>query len=167
MAFEMPPGLMAALRENSRLSPQRIVLPESEEENILLAARAALDQGVACPVLLGQPAVLASAAQRFGLELHGMEIIDVTDEAVVTELGDTALRLFPQLSARRVEKKLQTRLNIASLLVAAGRAGWHGGRVDAHDTGCDPRGDELHRTARRSLEAFESVPYEGSGLRGT
>jgi len=122
MAFEMPLGLMAALRENSRLSPQRIVLPESEEQNILLAARAALDQGVACPVLLGQPAVLASAAQRFGLELHGMEIIDVTDEAVVTELGDTALRLFPQLSARRVEKKLRTRLNIASLLVAAGRA---------------------------------------------
>jgi len=122
MASEMSPGLMAALRENSRLSPQRIVLPESEEENILLAAQAALDQGVACPVLLGQPAVLASAARRFGVELRGAEVIDVTDEAVVTELGDTALRLFPHLSARRVEKKLQTRLNIASLLVAAGRA---------------------------------------------
>jgi phosphate acetyltransferase len=122
MASEMPPGLMAALGENCCLSPQRIVLPESEEENILLAARAALDQGVACPVLLGQPAVLASAARRLGLEIHDMEIIDVTDGPTISELRDTALRLFPLLSARRVQKRLQTRLNIASLLVAAGRA---------------------------------------------
>ena len=31
---------MAALREKARVSPQRIVFPESHEENIILAARA-------------------------------------------------------------------------------------------------------------------------------
>jgi phosphate acetyltransferase len=113
---------LAGLREKARRSPQRVVLPESDEENILRAARAAVDERLARPVLLGRPAVLAQAAARCGVDLTGIESLDVTDEAVLAELGDLVLRFFPSMSPRRIEKKLRDPLSIGSLLVAAGRA---------------------------------------------
>jgi phosphate acetyltransferase len=118
----MAADAISGLFESARRAPQRVVLPEAEEEIILQAARAAVDQGIAKPVLLGSPALLAAEAARAGVGLSGMEIIDVTDGAVLAELAGTAARLFPSMSARRVERKLQDRLSIGSLLVAAGRA---------------------------------------------
>lgn len=122
MSLETASDPMAGLREKARRAPQRIVLPESEEENILRAARAAVDQRLARPVLLGRPDSVCEAAARYGVDLAGVEILDVTDETVLTELGNTARRFFPSMSPRRIERKLQTPLSIGSLLVGAGRA---------------------------------------------
>jgi phosphate acetyltransferase len=122
MSLERALDPIAGLRAKARLAPQRVVLPESEAENIFRAARTAVDQGVARPLLLGRPADLAAVAQRYGIELTGIEILDVTDPAVLAELADTALRFFPDMSPRRIERKLQTSLNIGSLLVGSGRA---------------------------------------------
>ena len=72
---------MEALRQRARLAPQRIVLPESEEAGVLRAARAAADEGVAHPLLLGRPAVVAQAAAGAGVTLDGVEVLDVTDGA--------------------------------------------------------------------------------------
>jgi phosphate acetyltransferase len=118
----MTPDPIARLREKARRAPQRVVLPESEEENILRSARTAVDQRLARPILLGRPAVLSETAARYELDLAGIDIIDVTDEAVVADLADAALHLFPSMSPRRIEKKLRDHLSIGSLLVAAGRA---------------------------------------------
>jgi phosphate acetyltransferase len=122
MPSETASGAMARLRQKARLAPQRIVLPESEEENILLAARAAADQQLARPVLLGRPDLLGQAAARCGVDLAGLEIVDVTDETVLAQLANEGLSLFPPMSPRRIARKLQTPLGAGSLLVAAGRA---------------------------------------------
>ena len=122
MTTDMALDAIAGLCEKARRAPQRVVLPEAEEENILRAARAAVDQGLAKPVLLGSPELLAAEAARAGVDLSGIEILDVTDEAVLAELAGTAARLFPSMSARRIERKLRDRLSLGSLLVAAGRA---------------------------------------------
>ena len=106
-ASNVAPDPLALLREKARRAPQRVVLPESDEENILRAARAALDQRLARPLLLGRPAALAGAAARFGVDLTGIEVLDVTEETVLAELANTAVRLFPSMSARRIEKKLR------------------------------------------------------------
>ncbi len=113
---------MDALAARARLAPQRVVLPEAEDETILQAARAALDQGVARPVLLGDPQDIAEAAGSCGVALTGMEIVSTGDDRVRLELTTTAARLFPDLGQKRIERRLRDRLGVASLLVAAGRA---------------------------------------------
>jgi phosphate acetyltransferase len=147
MSLERALDPIAGLRAKARSTPQRVVLPESEEENILRAARAAVDQGVARPVLLGRPTDLDEVAARCGIELAGIEILDVTDPAVLAELADTALRVFPDMSPRRIERKLQTPLNIGSLLVGSGRA-------DALVAGL------LHTTQEVIVASMSFIPLE-------
>ncbi len=64
-----------------------------------------------------------AAAEEHGVDLTGMEILDIGDPAVLLELRDTAERLFPDMSSKRIDRRLQNPLSIASLLVAADRAG--------------------------------------------
>ena len=124
MCPEMTPGAIAGLLEKARRAPQRVVLPEAEEEIILRAARAAVDQGLATPRAAREPGDARRGGRcALGVDLSGIDIVDVTDGAVRGRTGRySAARLFPSMSARRVERKLQDRLSIGSLLVAAGRA---------------------------------------------
>ena len=82
----MTVDFMAALKDRARANVQRVVFPESGEENILKAARQAFDDGLALPILLGDPAELAAKAAEYGLALDGMEVVDLGDPAVVAEL---------------------------------------------------------------------------------
>lgn len=118
----MTVDFMATLKERARVSPQRIVFPESGEENILRAARLALDEGLALPILLGNPEELAARAAEYGLTLDGIDILDVSDPAVVTELAEQCVALCPDISPKGAERKLRSALNAGALLVAAGRA---------------------------------------------
>jgi phosphate acetyltransferase len=117
----LKPQLMDVLAARARLAPQRVVLPESVEEDILRAARAALDRGIALPVLLGDPEAVRLAADRAAVDLVGMEFVDTADEGLRAELGATAARMFPQMSPKRIDKRLQNPLAVAALLVASER----------------------------------------------
>jgi phosphate acetyltransferase len=118
----MAPDVMAMLRERAVASPQRIVFPESTEENIIRAARQLADAGIARPILLGSPAELVEAAGGFGIVLDGIEIVDISDENVRTNLVQECSALLPDISAKSAERKFRSSLNIGSFLVAAGRA---------------------------------------------
>ena len=118
----MTVDVMAALKEKARVSPQRIVFPESSEENIILAARQVLDQGVAEPILIGDPAALAELAARLGIGLEGMEIIDISDEAVMARLIEQCSALLPEISPKGAARKFRYNLNIGAFLVKAGQA---------------------------------------------
>ena len=118
----MTVDFMAALKDRARANVQRVVFPESGEENILKAARRALDDGLALPILLGDPAELAAKAAEYGLALDGMEVVDLGDPAVLAELVEQCTALHPEISAKGAERKMRTPLNAAAMLVAAGRA---------------------------------------------
>jgi phosphate acetyltransferase len=118
----MTTDVMATLRDKARISPQRIVFPESSEENIILAARQVFDEGVALPILLGDPAALAELAAKVGVSLEDMEVINVTDEAVVAGLVQECAAVLAEISPKSAERKFRSNLNIGSFLVRAGRA---------------------------------------------
>ena len=61
--------------------PQRIAFPESTEEKILQAARAAQDTGAIIPVYVGVEADIRAAAAQYGISLEGAEIVENTEEA--------------------------------------------------------------------------------------
>ena len=118
----MTVDFMATLKERVRIKPQRVVFPESAEENILKAARQALDEGLALPILLGDPVELAAKAGEYGLALDGMLVVNLADPAIVTELAEQCTALHPEISAKGAERKMRTPLNAGAMLVAADRA---------------------------------------------
>ena len=74
--------LIETLIEKAKQNPKRVALPECEADKTLLAARRVLDDGIGTPVLVNDPAVIRETAERCGVSLEGMEIVDITDEAV-------------------------------------------------------------------------------------
>ena len=62
--FVMKP-LFAAAKE----SPRRIVYAEGEDERVLRAVQAVVDEGLAQPILIGRPAVIEQRIERYGLRM--------------------------------------------------------------------------------------------------
>ncbi len=118
----MPTDVMASLQAKARALPQRVVFPESTDESILRAARRLLAEGLALPVLTGTPAELAPLAEALGLDLQGIEIIDPGDEGTRMRLIEECGHLFPDMSAKGLDRRLRSPLNLGAFLVAAGGA---------------------------------------------
>jgi malate dehydrogenase (oxaloacetate-decarboxylating)(NADP+) len=69
--------LMKPLFQAAKESPKRIVYAEGEDERVLRAAQVVVDEGLARPLLVGRPAVLADRIARFGLRLKPDADFDV------------------------------------------------------------------------------------------
>jgi malate dehydrogenase (oxaloacetate-decarboxylating)(NADP+) len=65
-----------SITEAARARPQRLVYPESADENILRAAHRVADAGIARPILLGDPAIVSARAETLGIDLEGITILD-------------------------------------------------------------------------------------------
>ncbi|MCB2052880.1 MAG: NADP-dependent malic enzyme, partial [Geminicoccaceae bacterium] len=61
--------LMKPLFERARSQPQRLVYTDGEDERVLRAVQVVCDEGLARPILIGRPDVLASRIERLGLRL--------------------------------------------------------------------------------------------------
>ena len=114
-------SLIDTLIEKARKSPKRVALPEVEAENTLLAARCILDDGIAFPVLVGDPAVIAETASKAGVNIAGMEIVDITDEAKREEIAARYMS-YPKLmlSEKGAKRKMKNPLFYAMILEAVG-----------------------------------------------
>ena len=72
------------LINKAKAAPKRIVFPEGEETIILRAAAQIVDEGIAQPILLGRPNVIAQQVEELGLHFTP-EIVDPsTDERAAT-----------------------------------------------------------------------------------
>jgi malate dehydrogenase (oxaloacetate-decarboxylating)(NADP+) len=61
--------MMKPLFERARQDPQRLVYTDGEEERVLRAVQVVLEEGLARPILIGRPEVVASRIERLGLKL--------------------------------------------------------------------------------------------------
>ncbi len=62
--------LMKPIFTAAKASPKRIVYAEGEDERVLRAVQVVVDEGLARPILVGRPAVIATRLQRFGLRMR-------------------------------------------------------------------------------------------------
>jgi malate dehydrogenase (oxaloacetate-decarboxylating)(NADP+) len=72
--FVMKPVFTAA-----RQAPRRVVYADGEEERVLRAAQVVVDEGMARPVLIGRPDVIARRMERLGLRLKRAQDYEVVD----------------------------------------------------------------------------------------
>ena len=66
--------MMERVKEKARSQIKRIVLPEGDESRTIRAAAILKQEGLAEPILLGDPEQIASAAKSLGTDLAGVEI---------------------------------------------------------------------------------------------
>ena len=114
-------SLIETLIEKAKQNPKRVALPECEADKTLLAARRVLDDGIGTPVLVNDPAVIRETADRVGVSLEGMEIVDITDEAA----RDAVIARYMQypklmLSEKGCKRKMKNPMYYAMILEAAG-----------------------------------------------
>ena len=114
-------SLIETLIEKAKQNPKRVALPECEADKTLLAARRVLDDGIGTPVLVNDPAGIRETAERVGVSLEGMEIVDITDEAA----RDAVIARYMQypklmLSEKGCKRKMKNPMYYAMIMEAAG-----------------------------------------------
>jgi malate dehydrogenase (oxaloacetate-decarboxylating)(NADP+) len=71
--------VFAAARVACASGPARVVYAEGEDERVLRAVQVVLDEGLAKPILVGRPAVIAMRIERAGLRLKAGTDFEVCD----------------------------------------------------------------------------------------
>lgn len=75
--------LLRVIGAKARKDPKRVVFAEAENQKILKTAQLAQDEGIAFPILLGNPANIKKIADANGIDLTGIPVIDPkSDEAI-------------------------------------------------------------------------------------
>jgi len=98
----------------------RVILPEAEDERILMAAAIAKRKGFASPFLVGNRKRIDAAAKKAGVRLSGIPIFDTSEGVPEKYIGAYArLRKVP---ARLAQRMLESPLFLAALMVRMGEA---------------------------------------------
>jgi malate dehydrogenase (oxaloacetate-decarboxylating)(NADP+) len=71
--------VMRPVFDQARADPRRVTYTDGEEERVLRAVQAALDEGLARPILIGRRAVVQSRIDRLGLRLRLDENVELVD----------------------------------------------------------------------------------------
>ncbi|MGM0986999.1 MAG: phosphate acetyltransferase [Pseudomonadota bacterium] len=110
--------------ERARRDPRRIVLCEGEDERILCAAAKAAEQGIAQVILVGSSAAIRAAAQRYGVDLAAVEVIDPADSPLTDDLARAlfALREKKGMTPEQAATAVREPLCFANMLVREGHA---------------------------------------------
>jgi malate dehydrogenase (oxaloacetate-decarboxylating)(NADP+) len=80
---------MKPVFEAARLAPKRVIYAEGEEERVLRAVQVAVDEGLAHPVLVGRPEIIAARIDGLGLRLKpgdNCEVVDIATDGRYPEL---------------------------------------------------------------------------------
>ncbi|TXD39443.1 NADP-dependent malic enzyme [Lujinxingia vulgaris] len=86
-------GLMRRLINVAKREPKRIVFPEGTEDKIIKAAQILVDEGIACPILLGPVDVIRQRARDLDIDLTGIELLDNERDPRFEELAHVYYRM--------------------------------------------------------------------------
>ena len=120
--------LMKPVFERARQAPQRIVYAEGEDERVLRAVQVVLDEGLAQPILIGRPEVIAHRIDSLGLRIEAGR-----DFELINPEGDPRYADYWRLYHEKMERKgismdaartiVRTNTTvIAAIMVARGEA---------------------------------------------
>jgi phosphate acetyltransferase len=116
--------LLDRLKSKARAYPQRIVLPEGEDERVIRAAAQVTAERYARITLLGSAKNIRAAADRTSLQLDGIEILDPLTSSSVNTYAEIYLerRSSRGVTHEEAQETARKPLYFAALSVAAGDA---------------------------------------------
>jgi malate dehydrogenase (oxaloacetate-decarboxylating)(NADP+) len=119
--------LMRAIGTKVRKDPKRVVFADGENAKILKTAQLALDEGIAYPILLGDPKKILHIAQQHSIDLDGIPIIDPKQDDMEQkrqEYGEVYFRKRQRRGVNAYEafKKMKDRSHFGCMMVEMGDA---------------------------------------------
>jgi malate dehydrogenase (oxaloacetate-decarboxylating)(NADP+) len=75
--------IMKPLFARAKADPKRVIYAEGEDERVLRATQAIVEEGIARPILIGRPAVVEARLKRFGLSVEpgrDFELVNPEDD---------------------------------------------------------------------------------------
>jgi phosphate acetyltransferase len=152
----MAANVLETIRENARKLGRRIVLTESDDARNLKAAAKLAQTGYAKPVLVGDSAAIRNLASESGVDLAGVEVVDVLASPRLGPYIDllVELRKSKGLTPVQAREWIRDTCVFAAAMVCAG---------DAHgyvSGGGNPAGYN-HNTGQKTkpaLQLFRTAP---------
>jgi malate dehydrogenase (oxaloacetate-decarboxylating)(NADP+) len=119
--------LMRAIGSKARKDPRRVVFADAENSKILKAAQLALDEGIAQPILLGDPRKLQSIAEKNNINIEGITIIDPKSDEMEEKRMQYGQVFFHKRQRRGINyyegfKKMKDRTHFGCMMVEMGDA---------------------------------------------
>jgi malate dehydrogenase (oxaloacetate-decarboxylating)(NADP+) len=120
--------IMKPVFDAAKQAPKRVVYADGEEERILRAAQAVVDEGIARPILIGRPEVIEMRVKRLGLRLRkdkDYELVDPGNDPRYREYWTEYLRLTERKGVTPEIAKLDMRrlpTLIGAMLIHMGAA---------------------------------------------
>ena len=120
--------VMKPVFERARRDPKRVIYAEGEDWRVLRAAQVALDEGLARPILIGRPEVIANRVERLGLRIRPNENVDIVNPQSDPRYGTYWRRYHEKMERKGVQPDVArtiVRTNntvIAALAVSLGDA---------------------------------------------
>ncbi|MDE6783644.1 MAG: NADP-dependent malic enzyme, partial [Paramuribaculum sp.] len=86
--------LLRRIYDQARSNPRRVVFGEANTDKMLKAAVIARKEGVLIPILLGNEEMIAKRARKLGLDIEGIEIINLRHDREAARRGRYAKHLY-------------------------------------------------------------------------
>lgn len=116
-------SLMESIKQKAKANKKRILLPEGPEERTVQAVGILVAEGIADVTLLGSEAEIRQSAQKLGVSLDGVQIVDplkdADREAYVAAYYE--LRKEKGVTPEKAESTMQDPLFYAAMMVKKGR----------------------------------------------
>lgn len=110
-----------SIYEKAKANKQTIAIPECTNEYMLKASVRAVQNEIANIVFVGDPAAIEKAAKGYGLDITGIKIVDVNDEAYREALLEKYDAMPTKVMPKKfVGKRVGNPLYLATLLEAVG-----------------------------------------------
>jgi malate dehydrogenase (oxaloacetate-decarboxylating)(NADP+) len=119
--------LVRALGSKARKDPKRVVFADAENIKILKAAQLAADEGIAIPILLGDPKVINELAESNAVYIEDMQIINPKGDEMDEKRKAYGEIYFKKRQRRgvnkyEVSKKMKDRNHFGCMMVECGDA---------------------------------------------
>jgi malate dehydrogenase (oxaloacetate-decarboxylating)(NADP+) len=134
--------LMQPILEDAKIDPKRVIYAEGENENVLRAVQAALDEGMAHPTLVGRPDVIADRVEKLGLRMaqyKEYEVINPQLDDRYYEFYKAYHKIVGRKGVSKEAAKTIVRTNSTVIAAMAVKLGYHDamicgtyGRFDFH-----------------------------------
>lgn len=114
---------MNSVLEKAKSKKMTIAIPEVKNEYMIKAAARAMADGIANVILVGNPEDVAATAEKCGVDVSGIRVVDVNDTALKEELLERYdASEHKAMSKKFVGKRIDNPLYLATLLQAVGEA---------------------------------------------
>src|SRR5687767_11593755 len=148
--------IMKPVIDAAKTDRKRVIYAEGEDERVLRAAQIILEEGLATPILIGRPQVVASRAERFGLKIRAgrdFELVNPEDDPRYRDYVDDYFALVGRRGVTPEAARTAVRTNATVIGALALRRG----EADALICGLEGRFDRHLRDVRQIIGLADGV----------